>query len=833
MAQADAPQGSASLVPNLPSGQQVGVTVTWSALATGVNTPLYRFSVAPAGGSYRILQDFSPSNTFTWTPMQEGSYNVEVTVEDGYTSTSSIDDVAPFMVTSRVTGTTAVVSPTANPLVALYSAPPCSAGQTVVMFRAVSDSSWTYTAAQSCQPGESLNFFVAGMHAGTTYLLQHMVSGPAGTTISAPQSFTTGTPTSALSFPSFSVPQAPDPQADLDMPVIFHLLTPSDPSTPNPLATDLSGNVVWYYDPSQSGLTSIWPTQLVPGGTVLLLGRDVYASSGFDVLREIDLAGDTVRETNLAAVNAQLAARGQEQIYGFHHDAVRLPNGDTAVLGQTQQTIDGADIMGDMVVVLDGDFQVVWTWDAFDYLDPSRSAILGETCAVADPGFCAVPDPNAEDWLHTNKIGWSPADNDLTLSLRSQDWVIKIDYANGAGDGHVVWRLGQGGDFSLTSTDPYPWFSHQHDAHYIDATTLALFDNGDTRCATAPPPCDSRGQVYALGEQNHVATLLLNVDLGSYSQVLGSAERLPNGNFVFTSGAQPGPIGQSIEVSPAGTKVYVQQINTIEYRSYRVADLYSGTDPQSAPCTDAIACATPTGTSTSTPVPATNTPTDTNTPVPAPTNTPITPPSRTPVTAPSSTPSGEIATPSPTATATRPVTGTPTTAATAAALPRRKPSGHSYPLRVAVSAPHGTIVGKGIVVVDVSARPRTAVTLTAQLHLQQKIAAKSRVTTRAAQAKQRGQKTKDTVVYHAKVRARTGAKGRAVIRLRLTYNPAQAVHALFEVIVQTRQGKVMRSIHVVVRPAPAHSASSHHTVPAKHSAKRRAATALPRRRGSS
>jgi cation transport ATPase len=36
------------------------------------------------------------------------------------------------------------------------------------------------------------------------------------------------------------------------------------------------------------------------------------------------------------------------------------------------------------------------------------------------------------------------------------------DYRNGAGDGHVVWRLGQGGDFALNSTDPTAWFSHQH-----------------------------------------------------------------------------------------------------------------------------------------------------------------------------------------------------------------------------------------------------------------------------------------------------------------------------------------------------------------------------------
>ncbi len=33
-----------------------------------------------------------------------------------------------------------------------------------------------------------------------------------------------------------------------------------------------------------------------------------------------------------------------------------------------------------------------------------------------------------------------------------------------------------------------------------------------------------------------MATLKLNVDLGNFSGALGSAETLPNGNYVFTSG---------------------------------------------------------------------------------------------------------------------------------------------------------------------------------------------------------------------------------------------------------------------------------------------------------
>jgi hypothetical protein len=74
------------------------------------------------------------------------------------------------------------------------------------------------------------------------------------------------------------------------------------------------------------------------------------------------------------------------------------------------------------------------------------------------------------------------------------------------------------------------------------------------------------------------ATQLVNADLGTYSSFLGSAELLPNGDLAFTSGgfvANNNPAGQSVEVLPNGTVVYVQQTNQFQYRSYFENTLYS------------------------------------------------------------------------------------------------------------------------------------------------------------------------------------------------------------------------------------------------------------------
>src|SRR5262249_35059228 len=139
------------------------------------------------------------------------------------------------------------------------------------------------------------------------------------------------------------------------------------------------------------------------------------------------------------------------------------------------------------------------------------------------------------DWTHANSVAWSPADGNLIVSLRSQDWVLKIDYANGTGDGHVIWRLGPGGDFKLNATGPSPWFTHQHDVRYINATTLLVFDDGNVR-QSKDPHAQSRGQELILDEKTMVATLVVNARLGDYAFALGSAQMLPNGNLDFDSG---------------------------------------------------------------------------------------------------------------------------------------------------------------------------------------------------------------------------------------------------------------------------------------------------------
>src|SRR5262249_56255363 len=141
---------------------------------------------------------------------------------------------------------------------------------------------------------------------------------------------------------------------------------------------------------------------------------------------------------------------GREGVRVGQHDVQRLPDGSTVALAYPERSINingtPTNYVGEMVLVLDQDFQVKWAWDAFDHLDVHRGPVLGEVTQPGSPEPTAVvPKLPAVDWLHVNAVSLSPGDGNLVLSVRNQDWVIKIDYRNGTGDGHVLWRLGKGG----------------------------------------------------------------------------------------------------------------------------------------------------------------------------------------------------------------------------------------------------------------------------------------------------------------------------------------------------------------------------------------------------
>ena len=590
---------SVTLTPSLPAPAPVGTLVTWSAFPSDPTaTVWYRFRAARAGEGLHVIRDYSPLNTLAWTASRyEGVYQIEVTARNNQTGETAVNAVS-YQIVSVLTGDNPVITPTANPLVFLYSAPACPATDAMrVEFRSP-DGVLQATPYQSCQPpcpsgtaasgtpfrplrpatdcgpGLSMNFYLAGLRANSVYTVQHALvpSNPRNrANIQYGPSLTLATPNVALNLTKLTVQQAP-PAPDGTL-LYSNLFGPS-------FATDLAGNLVWFYPTPVTFFT-----QPEPGGRFLSLTSPTFTGSqtydaSLEIFREFDLAGTTLRETNAARLNEQLAPLGK-RIGALHHDARTVSGGGVMLLASTEQILtnvqgSGAvDVVGDMILVLDQDLQVKWVWDAFDHLDTHRLASLGEIC----PGTGCPPlylAKRATDWVHGDGMQYLE-DGNILYSSRHQDWLVKIDYRDGAGNGDVIWRMGQGGDFQIQSSDPSPWFSHQHNPAFAahDPSALTVFDDGNLRQAVNSH-AHSRGQVLQVDEQNRIVTLVLNLDLGGFSYALGTTQKLPQGGYYFGGGwFLPAGTSFGLQTDADGNPVYSLAVAQPEFRIYRMNDLYT------------------------------------------------------------------------------------------------------------------------------------------------------------------------------------------------------------------------------------------------------------------
>lgn len=627
-----------ALTPSISSPRLVGTPIAWTATATGSGTLAYRFRIrGPRDTAFRIVRDLetrAAANTIELMVLDEGTTTVRVEVRDASGTIATRD--AAFQYTPRTTSGRGTIATTIHPLVGIYSVPPCDIGDRVrVEFQPASGAAtWQTTPWRPCLGTASVTTYVAGMRPSTEYRARHVIlddglerivdDGASMSTGALPATACVGFTIPSCWPGNFSI-QAIAANASLRSNadgIVWYSAIPDPSATPAlGLATDLEGHVVWYDRRFADAI--VVATQMTPDetqlGLIAGLASDATQRQGM-ILRETDLAGYTVRETNIDRVREQLAAlcpmtAGGSCYFGsFDHEAMRLPDGRTAVqIAEERIVTDDPpaqppdDIIAGAVAVLDADWQVVWLWRSFDGLDTERKARVSEIClsttAFEMPGcppvFMGLTANSAEDWIHGNTISWSPRDGHLLYSSRNQDWVLKLPYGTGAGTGAApsfttappLWKLGptrsgELSDFQFRNAQglpflpaDYPQQSHQHGTVYYGDDLLGIFDNGNTRC-DGDDTCHSRGLLLRLDETStpRTATVLLSADTGGYSVALGSSQKLTNGNLLFTSGAQVDQgghwFGESIEMTSGGSIVHTMRLSGYVYRSFRMASLY-------------------------------------------------------------------------------------------------------------------------------------------------------------------------------------------------------------------------------------------------------------------
>jgi arylsulfate sulfotransferase len=557
-----------TLTPTYEGPGAVGNLMTWVATVSDSpsGTLWYRFRSRAPYGRFKLVRDFGPNPVIDFAPTDhEGVYEMEVTVRNLDTGEFAAS-VGAFEFLPRVINEP-LANATAHPLVFLFSAPPCREGASMIVQFQTGVEPATLTSPKRCDGARTMNFLLGGLRGGTAYRAHSIVFSRLGQIRGPEVAFETE---ALLDF--HKPPRVLTPGA---VPKVNGVLLTSDG-----MATDLAGNLIWA---NPNPLSNI--TRADAGGYFWGYIEEPNVDISYQIIRKVDLLGQTVLETNAARVNEQLTALGKRNITAFHHEVRPIGGGRVMALATNEQLLSdvqgpgAVNILGDMIIVLDEEMNVIWTWDALDHLDISRPAILGETCtptAGGCPPFYLTP--TANDWTHSNALQLTP-DGHLLISVRHLDWLLKVDFADGEGDGHIIWRLGKDGDFRLDDPDPNVWFSHQHDGNFevADPTRLVVFDNGNTRVAQTGR-ANSRGQVWKLDETNMTAKPVLNADLGVYALAVGSAQALPNGNYHFHAGyvfGGPTPAAYTFEVNRVGSTVYSLQADRLIYRTFRLPDLYS------------------------------------------------------------------------------------------------------------------------------------------------------------------------------------------------------------------------------------------------------------------
>jgi arylsulfate sulfotransferase len=594
-----------------PLASAMGVSQTIPFVATGdPNGVTWSVIGAPFLGSPSVVT--SPGMIDA-----NGNYTGPGGTSSFYATVTATSKTAP---TISASATVNVVAPGTfiqaplNVQVAQYAVTPPSPATVSVQFGLTTTYGFSTWTQPNTTLGSPVSLYVAGMTQSTPYHMRGVLQFGDGSSFDDSDfTFTTGALT-AGTIPSITATTTPNmtPQPGVEVVDLLNL-TPS--SLFEVLVTDLNGNIIWAYNPGASvpaGSTP-QPIKLLPNGHFLInlaTGNSAGEALG-SVLQEVDLGSNVIWQMTSAQLNTALAAAPASctecnvTILGMHHDFAILPNGHIVVLADTNQVVSGTTVFGDVVIDL-GDMENVggnnpnhtpqptWAWNEFNHFDINRRPY------------------SYPDWTHTNAVIYSKDDNNLIISSRHQNWLVKIDYNNGAGAGDIIWKMGavlpgdtgaDVADFALQNADGTPdtnaidWFFAQHDPTFVSSNTtgkfsLTLFDNGDDRGAAVvaggtcgsgqPVACYSTVPVFNIDETAKTATFVVHPTAEDYSFFGGSADVLANGNLEYdecSNGSLVGTQGTILEVTESSSPqtVWKMVISTqYSYRGIRMGSLYPG-----------------------------------------------------------------------------------------------------------------------------------------------------------------------------------------------------------------------------------------------------------------
>ncbi len=215
---------------------------------------------------------------------------------------------------------------------------------------------------------------------------------------------------------------------------------------------DMQGNTVWYQEMEGKGVSVASFDTVRHTVQCIMGGQSEYAYSGTDIV-VMDLLGNVLLQKDV---------RG----YGLHHEIRRMPDGNLLMVNHVYRDFDLSavggstheEVVGDGVVIMDMQGNIVWDWDCFSEIDPREDEDI--MTANVGPG----------DWVHANSANYDGDGNIyVTFNWLNQIWKINRETKE------VEYRLGEGGTVEV---EPEGWVSGVHNVNVTGRDRFYLFDNG-------------------------------------------------------------------------------------------------------------------------------------------------------------------------------------------------------------------------------------------------------------------------------------------------------------------------------------------------------------------
>jgi len=288
------------------------------------------------------------------------------------------------------------------------------------------------------------------------------------------------------------------------------------------IAVDESGKIVWYYKASRL----MFDVKMLSDGNIIYS----YQNLG---LAEISIMGEEGDDL-LSDINGLT----NFEVGTLHHDFIELPNGNLLAISAELRKIEYDDgeggtveynVIGDIIHEMTRDGSVVKSWNLFDYLDPQRIRYGFE-----ENFWDIVYRKSTKDWTHANGLIYDASDNSMIISVRHQDWLIKIDMDTD----ELVWKMGEEGDFTLQGDGE--WMFHMHSPKFTQNGNILLYDNGNARSSYAPGDTPySRVAQFSYDETAKTVTQEWEYrgEDPYFVPFVGNVDELANGNILITDGA--------------------------------------------------------------------------------------------------------------------------------------------------------------------------------------------------------------------------------------------------------------------------------------------------------